>query len=430
MRQVVGHSLHCGWFRVPRGFSATDRFQCRLQSSTKSMASVVKNHNDVWPGLKTWRHSGVDERILWGDKGACVFPEGSEEYKNAFMVLRQEAHGREVPSCGSLAEYGLAVLNEPDPLMKAALTHKAWNEFHSGTIDVMLDSNTSTVALELPDSPSRPETPELVPARMIPTLKQSPMAPNAYTLHNLAHVELNAIDLAWDTIVRFSFLDLPKQFYLDFARVADDESRHLGWCLQRMLELDCRYGDMPAHNLLWEGCFASSGDVRERLAVVPMSQEARGLDAGDRLAERLVGWGDNRSAAIVARIADEEQAHVSIGVFWFKLICKALNEDSKSVFIDTLTELCPDLLRAPFNHEKRQYVGIPREFYDESMWDEKDRQKIERIRIDRREANPNGSGIIARQVAGASSNNCSLDVEDLRRRLQIFVSEELSASST
>ena len=424
MRQVVGHSLLCSRMSV----SDTRRFHHRFQSSVKEVVSVVKKYNDVWPGLETWRHSGVDERVMWGDKGACVIPEGSEECKNAFMALRQEAHGREVVSCGSLVEYGLAVLNEPDPLMKAALTHKAWNEFHSGAINVIVDLKMSDVSLDVPDSPSRPVKPELVPARMIPTLKQSTMAPNAYTLHNLAHVELNAIDLAWDTIVRFSCLDLPRQFYLDFARVADDESRHLGWCLQRMLELDCRYGDMPAHNLLWEGCFASSRDVRERLAVVPMSQEARGLDAGDRLAERLVGWGDNRSAAIVARIADEEQAHVSIGVYWFKLICKALDEDSKSVFIDTLTDLCPDLLRAPFNHEKRQYVGIPRDFYDETMWNEKHRQRIESIRIDRREANPNGSGIIARRVE--SDNNHKLDVEDLRKRLQIFLAEESSARSS
>ena len=57
-----------------------------------------------------------------------------------------------------------------------------------------------------------------------------------------------------------------------------------------------------------------------RLAVVPMSQEARGLDAGPRLAARLCGLGDNRSAAIVRRIAGEERAHVAVGVAWFKRV--------------------------------------------------------------------------------------------------------------
>ena len=46
---------------------------------------------------------------------------------------------------------------------------------------------------------------------------------------------------------------------------------------------------------------------------MPMSQEARGLDAGKRLAERLVGAGDARSASIVAAIATEERAHVAVG---------------------------------------------------------------------------------------------------------------------
>lgn len=107
-------------------------------------------------------------------------------------------------------------------------------------------------------------------------MDRSPLSKNAYMLHNLAHVELNAIDLAWDTVVRFADAQLPAQFYCDFARVADDESRHLGWCLQRLQELGHAYGCMPAHDLLWEGAQLSGHDLGARLAVVPMSQ---------------VGWG-------------------------------------------------------------------------------------------------------------------------------------------
>lgn len=140
-------------------------------------------------------------------------------------------------------------------------------------------------------------------------------------LHNLAHIELNAIDLAWDTVVRFSPLNLDHQFYSDFAHVADDESRHLLWCLQRLEELGVSYGDIPAHDLLWQGAQASSEDVVARMAVVPMGQEARGLDAGGRLAERLVGLGDPRSARIVARIAQEERAHVAVGVCAAACLC-------------------------------------------------------------------------------------------------------------
>jgi len=189
-----------------------------------------------------------------------------------------------------------------------------------------------------------------------------------YTLHNLAHVELNAIDLAWDTLVRFSTLRLPDQFYLDFARVADDESRHLQWCLQRLKELGYDYGCMPAHNLLWEGCQISAGDIASRLAIVPLSQEARGLDAGERLAERLVGWGDNRSAAIVARIAEEEKAHVAVGVYWFRWLCDEASLDPHVAFPLTVKSLCPDLLKGPFHHSAREEVGLSRAWYDSSCW--------------------------------------------------------------
>jgi hypothetical protein len=110
-------------------------------------------------------------------------------------------------------------------------------------------------------------------------------------------------------------------------RVAADEARHLSWCLQRLSELGCGYGDMPAHDLLWEGCHLSAHDLGARLAVVPLGQEARGLDAGQRLAARLVGLGDNRSAAVVRRIAAEERAHVAVGGCWsragrwYRLLC-------------------------------------------------------------------------------------------------------------
>ena len=110
-----------------------------------------------------------------------------------------------------------------------------------------------------------------------------------YLLHNLAHIELNAIDLAWDTVVRFSGLDLDEAFYRDFAHVADDESRHFGWCVQRMAECGHGYGDMVAHEMLWDSAIKSNSDLSARLAVIPMSQEARGLDAGPRLVQRLKG---------------------------------------------------------------------------------------------------------------------------------------------
>ena len=131
---------------------------------------------------------------------------------------------------GSLEEYGVRVLRSAHPLLKAELTHKAWYEYSMGRIPLFAaDREGGAAPVDLPSSPARPAKPELVPAREIPSQNNSRLSLSAFTLHNLAHVELNAIDLAWDSMVRFAHLRLPQMFYEDFVRVADDESRHLGY---------------------------------------------------------------------------------------------------------------------------------------------------------------------------------------------------------
>ncbi len=205
------------------------------------------------------------------------------------------------------------MLEEACPRRKAALTHDAYARLARGEIEVCGEKYLDTVRT-LPNRPARPEKPRLVSPKEVPSPKNSPLGPTAHVVHGLAHVELNAVDLAWDTVARFASLRgvLPDQFFIDFAHVADDESRHLLWCLQRLEELGVSYGDVPAHDLLWEGAEATANDPLARLAVVPCMQEARGLDAGPRLAERLVGHGDNVSAAIVRRISEEELGHVAV----------------------------------------------------------------------------------------------------------------------
>lgn len=439
------------------------------QKKRKQQARKKQNVQE-WMGLDAWRelsrwkdeeHGDQQKYAVWSSmSGACAFSEASKDEQDAYMALRKEALEKvSTIACTSLVEYGRRVLSSADPLVKVELTHKAWRAFCVGKIGVHgpndgarghrvqnyddmgetkpIENDQHVEADEVAgggqgngdmcieacmNMPARPEKPELVPAREIPTLKETSLHRSAYTLHNLAHVELNAIDLAWDTVVRFSPARLPVDFYADFARVADDESRHLGWCLQRMWDLECQYGDMPAHTLLWEGCMVSSKDIRERLAVVPMSQEARGLDAGARLAERLVGWGDTVSAAIVSKISEEEHAHVAVGVYWFNAICRSVGDDSKGVFIQTLTELCPDLLRAPFNHHARSSVGLPRDYYDETLWDDDARTNIEQTRHSRRQQHPSGHGMI--DMRNASPRLTPIDFDLLRTRLESFISEE------
>eukprot|EP00958_Prasinococcus_capsulatus_P025890 scaffold4488_cov358-Prasinococcus_capsulatus_cf.AAC.2 len=220
----------------------------------------------------------------------------------------------------TLAEWGVRVLSTADPLGKAALTHYAVSRFLN-TAPVYYQHLHESAAPPVPlgtalapARPARPQKPELVPIKQVPTHSQSGLPLNCYLLHTLTHIELNAVDLAWDTVVRFSNIAgdveafgergvVPMQLFVDFLRVADDESRHLGWCLQRLDELGVQYGSIPAHDMLWQGAYDSRDSLAARLAVVPCVQEARGLDAGPRLTTRLNSNNDHRTADIVDRIS-------------------------------------------------------------------------------------------------------------------------------
>lgn len=115
-----------------------------------------------------------------------------------------------------------------------------------------------------PQRPARPVRPRLVSVHDVPSMDETPLPKAVYMLHNLAHIELNAIDLAWDTLVRFSTIDMDPSFYADFAHVADDESRHFGWCAQRMSDLGYEYGAMNAHDMLWTSAIQTTSDLTSR----------------------------------------------------------------------------------------------------------------------------------------------------------------------
>jgi len=297
-----------------------------------------------WDGLRVWRN-GVSDGHAWSSSGEgkpCRAADGDASHVTELLP-------------DTLAGCGRVVLNTADPGLKMALTHAAFTRWCQGTLPLG--------TAEAPASPARPAKPELVSMRETPTPERSPLPLNAHVLHNVAHIEYNAINLAWDTVTRFSSLPLPSQFFSDFARVADDEARHLGWCLQRLAELGHSYGELPSHNALWEGAAASAGDVIDRLVVVNCVQEARGLDAGPKLAERLLGAGDMRSAAIIRRISSEELAHVAVGVRWLRTVSQTRESEPGDAFRTVVQRHYPDGLRGPFNHHIRHKVGLPREWY-------------------------------------------------------------------
>ena len=183
-------------------------------------------------------------------------------------------------------------------------------------------------------------------------------------LHALAHIELNAIDLAWDLVARFVSLGLPRRFFDDWVDVAAEEACHFELLARRLAELGADYGDLPAHDGLWEAAAATARDLLARLAVVPLVLEARGLDVTPEMAARLERVGDPESAEILHRIYRDEIGHVATGLRWFDRLCVARGLSPEAVFHDRVRRFFKGELRPPFNHQARAVAGFPKPYYE------------------------------------------------------------------
>lgn len=182
-------------------------------------------------------------------------------------------------------------------------------------------------------------------------------------LHAIAHIELNAIDLAWDLIARYADLGLPRQFLDDWVAVANDEARHFLAVSGRLRELDAAYGDLPAHDGLWEAAERTAGDILARLAVVPLVLEARGLDVTPPMIERLERAGDAESAAILTMIYQEEIGHVAAGMRWFRYLCEQRRLCPRETWQNLIAQNFAGQLKPPFNTDARNSADFPAEFY-------------------------------------------------------------------
>ena len=157
--------------------------------------------------------------------------------------------------------------------------------------------------LRPPLRPARPVYPELRPPRDMPKRRNfGSLAGRTALLHALAHIELNAIDLAWDMVARFADAGLPREFLNDWVGVASEEAHHFSLLSARLADFGAKYGDLPAHDGLWEAAAATAGDLLARLAVVPLVLEARGLDVTPAMTEQLDRLGDAKSSAVLRLI--------------------------------------------------------------------------------------------------------------------------------
>ncbi len=223
-------------------------------------------------------------------------------------------------------------------------------------------------AIEVPDRPARPDRPELVSPGRVKRRRLTSPAGRFALLHAVAHIEFNAIDLAFDLIARFGgdprIADAARaDFVADWIGVGDDEARHFMMVRARLGELGGDYGDLPAHDGLWSAAEATADDLAARLAIAPMVLEARGLDVTPGMIERLNAAGDPASASPLKTIYAEEIGHVASGRRWFEHVCAREGEDPQTRFQRFVSQRFKGGLKPPFNAEARERAGLPEAFY-------------------------------------------------------------------
>jgi uncharacterized ferritin-like protein (DUF455 family) len=244
-----------------------------------------------------------------------------------------------------------------DPATKAATTRALHAETLAATDRQAADRwDAAWTTDEPPGLPGRPARPPLVTAVKVP--RRSPFTTDgrAALLHSIAHIEFNAINLALDAVWRFA--GMPLDYYTDWLKVAAEEALHFTLLREHLRTLGHDYGDFDAHDGLWQMTQRTSGDIVGRMALVPRTLEARGLDATPPLQDKLRRAGDLEAVAILDIILRDEIGHVAIGNHWYRWLCERDGIDAESHYPVLVAKYQAPRLRAPFNLGARREAGF------------------------------------------------------------------------
>jgi uncharacterized ferritin-like protein (DUF455 family) len=254
---------------------------------------------------------------------------------------------------GALAAFTLA-----DPAAKVAAVQTLWAQRSALAID-------PARLWDAPSQPGRPTRPLLVLPKEVP--RRSPYTPEGHAslMHSIAHIEFNAINLALDAAWRFT--DMPADYYEDWLRVAYEESQHFTLLADHLATLGHAYGDFLAHDGLWTMAENTRHDVVARMALVPRTLEARGLDATPIIQAKL-----RKVASVPALLAveildtilREEVGHVAIGNHWYHWLCQRQGLDSAGFYAQASTLYGGPSLKPPFNLVARKLAGFTQQELD------------------------------------------------------------------
>ena len=273
----------------------------------------------------------------------------------------QMTSSRDIPSYRQAAA---AVLSAAQPLEKCEAAARAYQMLADGRVSSDHDPGNPP-----PDRPARPKKPELLPPNQVPRRRLGTPEGRFALLHAVAHIELNAIDLAFDMAGRFASeidslgLDAG-HFVEDWFCVGADEARHFKLLHDALVEYGGGYGDLPAHDGLWQIAADTSDSVLARLAIAPMVLEARGLDVTPGMIEKFEKIGDDKNASRLTVIYRDEVGHVEKGVFWFNAVCQAKKLVPEPTFRSLVRSRFAGQLKPPFNQDARRRANLTPEYYD------------------------------------------------------------------
>lgn len=252
---------------------------------------------------------------------------------------------------GSVGEAIRLALLTPEPQAKVMAARAAARDWRLGRLAFSFER-------PVPDRPSRPAAPALLPPNRMPKRgKGGSQRARIALWHALAHIEFVAIDLALDMAGRFG-AEMGGGFVSDFLQVAAEEAMHFALVDRHLARMGCCYGALPAHDGLWQAAGETAHDVAARLAVVPMVLEARGLDVTPGMRDRVRLQGDETGARILERILGDEIRHVAIGAQYFEECARTRGDDPESLWISLVRRYFRGGLKPPFNDSARSAAGL------------------------------------------------------------------------
>lgn len=263
-----------------------------------------------------------------------------------------------LPTFHSLRGAAVEAISAADLDVKTELAQEAARRWQRRALSLR-----SPLDRPVPLRPGRPEKPLLTPPTQVKKRSLGSLKGRIALLHSIAHIELNAVDLALDIVARFASESVPNSFFDGWMKVAFEEAKHFRMVRQRLNDLGADYGDLPAHDGLWQAAHATRNDLTARLAVVPLILEARGLDVTPALQARMRETGDFETAVVLDVIYEDEKGHVAVGAKWFRFLCARERKDPAATFQQLVRANFRGPLKAPFNDIARAEAGLTPSFY-------------------------------------------------------------------